>query len=138
MNKTPIWKHFAAFLYDVFPILGIFIMTSLIVMFIKQGEIVDQHTLWFDTLIALELALYYIYSWKVGGQTIGMRAWHIKIVPNNVNQTNLSWAQAIIRFFIGTLSTILCGAGLFWKIVSNNNQSWMDISSQTKTIALDK
>jgi len=137
MNKTSIWKHFAAFLYDLFPITGVFILTSLIVMLVRNGTIVDQHTLWFDILILLELVLYYSYSWKIGGQTLGMRAWKIKIVPNNVNQSNLTWFQAIFRFLIGVLSTILIGAGLFWKLISKNNQSWMDISSQSTTISTE-
>ena len=134
MSKTSIWKHLAAFLYDLFPILGIFLITSLIVMLIKKGTIVDRHTLWFDTLILIEFVLYYTYSWKVGGQTLGMRAWKIKIVPKNVNQTNLSWSQSFARLIAGILSTILFGSGLFWKLVSKNKLSWMDVLSQSKTI----
>jgi uncharacterized RDD family membrane protein YckC len=137
MNKTPLWKHFAAFLYDIFPLLGIFILTSLIVAIIRKGNIVGQHTLWFDILIFSELMFYFVYSWKIGGQTLGMRAWKIKITPRN-ELTDLSWTQALLRFITGIASTLLCGLGLFWKLASKNNQSWMDLASNSKTINVDK
>jgi uncharacterized RDD family membrane protein YckC len=136
MNKTPLWKHFASFLYDIFPLLGLFIITSLIVAIIRKGNIVAQHTLWFDVLIFSEMTLYYVYSWKIGGQTLGMRAWKIKIVPSD-EQANLTWLQALIRFIVGIVSTLLLGLGLFWKLASKNNQSWMDFASRSKTINVE-
>ena len=137
MNKTPLWKHFASFLYDIFPLIGLFIVTSLIVAIIRKGDIVAQHTLWFDVLIFSEMILYYVYSWKLGGQTLGMRAWKIKIIPSD-ERLNLTWLQALIRFIIGVASTLLLGMGLFWKLVSKNNQSWMDLASRSKTINVEK
>ena len=137
MNNTPLWKHFAAFLYDIFPLLGLFILTSLIVAIIRKGNIVAQHTLWFDILIFSEMAMYYIYSWKTGGQTIGMRAWKFKILPNG-EQANLTWSQSLLRFIIGIVSTLLFGLGLFWKLISKKNQSWMDLASASNTINVEK
>lgn len=133
MPRTPIWKHFAAFIYDVFPIAGIFLLTSLIVLLVRNGVEVERYSLWFTTVLLAEVALYYIYSWKLGGQTLGMRAWKIKIIPNKSNQHQLTWGQAIARFFVGILSTALLGLGLFWKILSQSNRSWMDLVSGSDT-----
>jgi uncharacterized RDD family membrane protein YckC len=133
MLNTPIWKHFAAFIYDIFPLVGIFILTSFIVLLFNGGDTVPPHSLWLSLLLSSEVAFYYIYSWKKGGQTLGMRAWKMKIIPNQKNQSHLSWEQAAIRFFTGVISTLLLGLGLFWKFVSNNKLSWMDMSSHSTT-----
>lgn len=137
MPTTPIWKHFAAFLYDIFPLLGVFLITSLAVLVIRGGTPVERYSVWFTTLLIFEFAFYYIYSWKIGGQTLGMRAWKFKVFPANSNQNTLSWTQASIRLFVGILSTALAGAGIFWKLFSKNNASWMDIASRSKTKTLD-
>lgn len=136
MSQTPTWKHFAAFIYDVFPILAIFLLTSLLVTLIRKGDIVEPHTFWFSFLIFFELAIYYIYSWKVGGQTLGMRAWKMKIIPNQPNKATLTWTEAVLRFIAGILSFLLLGLGLFWKPFTKNKSSWMDTisHSQVKTI----
>lgn len=138
MPITPTWKHFAAFLYDIFPILGIFFSTSLAVLIFRNGEELERYNPWFISLLLSELFFYYIYSWKKGGQTLGMRAWKFKITPNQPNQPNLTWLQATARFFVGIVSTALAGLGLFWKIFSKGNKSWMDLASNSSTRILDQ
>lgn len=137
MPITPIWKHFAAFLYDIFPLIGVFLATSLIVLVLRGGVPVERYSPWFITLLLFEFAGYYIYSWKVGGQTLGMRAWKMKIFPKIANQQNLTWSQACLRLFVGIISTLLLGSGLFWKLASNKKESWMDSASHSVTKTLD-
>jgi len=136
MQKTPLWKHFAAFIYDIFPILGVFILTSFVIVLIRNGEEVKPHTLWFDLILIAELTFYYTYSWKVGGQTLGMRAWKFKIIPNQ-QQSTMTWNQTSLRFLIGIISTLLLGSGLFWKLISKNKNTWMDLVSQSSCQDID-
>lgn len=130
MHNTPIWKHFAAFIYDLFPILGMFLLTTLIVVLMRNGEEVKPHTLWFDLILIAELTFYYTYSWKAGGQTLGMRAWKFKIIPSSQNNC-MTWSQTSLRFLVGIISTLLLGAGIFWKLFSENGLTWMDKVSQS-------
>ncbi len=108
-------------------------MTSLVVLVVRQGVEVERFSPWFTVLLLSEFVLYYVYSWKVGGQTLGMRAWKIKIIPNNSDQNQLTWKQALLRFLIGLLSTVLIGLGVFWKIFSASKKSWMDLVSLSET-----
>ena len=136
MHTTNIWKHIAAFIYDLFPVIAIILLSSLLVLILRNGEMVPRHTLWFDILIIIEIALYYIYSWKIGGQTLGMRAWKLKIISTD-NTLRITWTQSVVRFITGVLSTLLLGTGLFWKYFSKKKLSWMDITSHSKTIMSD-
>ncbi len=134
MSKTNVLKHVAAFIYDVFPVIGILIVTSGLTLILRTGNEVQAHTWWFQALVLCEIALYYIYFWKVGGQTIGMKAWKIHIKPNDKSQQQLSWKQACLRFVIGIFSTAFFGLGLFWKYFSNEGKSWMDLVSDSHTV----
>jgi len=116
MTPAPVWKHFAAFLYDIFPVLGILLLTNLLVLFARGGEEVPAGTLWFSLLIFFEIFFYYVYSWKVGGQTLGMRAWKLKIVKHH----ELTHVKVSLRFLVGVVSTFLLGLGVFWKLISKN------------------
>ncbi len=136
MLKPPIWKHFAAFVYDIFPILGILILTSGTILVFRSGNDVQPYTWWFILITYLEVALYYIYSWKIGGQTIGMKAWKIKLKSLN-EQEQITWAQSTFRFIAGVVSTLLLGAGIFWKLFSNEQKSWMDLISSSLTVSED-
>lgn len=132
MTPTPIWKHFAAFFYDLFPVLGILLLTNLMFLFFRNGVEIPAHTLWFQLIIFFEIFFYYAYSWKAGGQTLGMRAWKIKI--QQLDKKQINYYSASIRFFVGLLSTALAGIGLFWKLVDRDKKSWMDKASQSETI----
>ncbi len=138
MPKTNVLKHIAAFVYDIFPVVGILIVTSGLTLILRTGNEVQAHTHWFQALILCEISLYYIYFWKVGGQTIGMKAWKIQIVPNDKRKEQLSWKQASLRFIVGVLSTAFLGLGLFWKYFSKEGKSWMDLVSDSHTIYKSK
>jgi len=133
MPETPIWKHFAALIYDVFPVIGLLLVTSMIVLLIRNGVEVERFSIWFTTLLLAEVALYFVYSWKIGGQTLGMRAWKIKITPSQIDQQQLTWSQSIVRFLVGILSILLLGLGIFWKKISPTKKSWMDMISHSET-----
>lgn len=134
MNKSSPWKHAAALVYDIFPILGLFLTTSLFVMFIRGGEEVPAGTLWFQLLLAAELYLYFAHSWKSGGQTLGMRAWKLAIA----DYQQLTWNQVTLRFLVGLLSTALLGLGLWVQHFNKSRSTWMDLVSKSKTIDLKK
>ncbi len=128
MKKSKLWKHVAALIYDIFPILGIFLITSLFLVLIRQGDEVQPRTLWLQLLLFSEVFLYFTYSWKKGGQTLGMRAWKIGIE----DYPNMTWSQVSVRFFAGLASTLLLGAGLWTRSLSNREMTWMDMACQRK------
>ena len=132
MNQSQLWKHLAALLYDIFPILGILLVTSLLFMLIRGGEEVSPRTLWWQLLLAAEVAMYFIYSWKKGGQTLGMRAWKIGIE----NYPTLSWTACTWRFVVGLLSVLTLGLGLWWRLFDSQQKTWMDHACSQRVINL--
>jgi uncharacterized RDD family membrane protein YckC len=121
-GKSKLWKHIAALIYDIFPILGIFLVTSLIFVLFRSGDEVKPNTLWFQLILLTQAFLYFSYSWKKGGQTLGMRAWKIGIK----NHQFLTWKHVTLRFAVGIFSICLFGLGLWWRLWDSQNQTWMD------------
>jgi len=132
MKQSKLWKHVAALIYDIFPILAFFLVTSLILVLIRQGNEVPPKTLWMQLILFLEVFLYFTYSWKKGGQTLGMRAWKISIQDYH----SMSWQQTSLRFFTGLASTALLGLGLWRRKFSSNHKTWMDAACGSIVIDL--
>ena len=122
MKQSKLWKHVAALIYDIFPILALLLTTSLILVLVRQGEEVAPRTLWMQLILFAEVFLYFTYSWKKGGQTLGMRAWKIGIHNHHM----LSWAQVSLRFAAGLVSTLLLGLGLWVRAFNKTKSTWMD------------
>src|SRR5690606_41442182 len=52
---------------------------------------------------------YFVISWRRGGQTIGMRAWRIRIVATEGGA--LPWSRALLRFAVALVSLGALGLG---------------------------
>ena len=90
--------------------------------------------------------LYFAYSWQRGGQTIGMKAWRIKLLQNNSRPHGtepdkaqpVGWRQSAIRYSIAIISWLIAGIGFFWIVFSHQHNSWHDMASGTRLIMVPK
>ena len=57
----------------------------------------------------LAAAAFYLYCWKQGGQTLGMRAWGFRIESND--GTPITLRQGVIRLAVAPISTACFGVG---------------------------
>ena len=76
--------------------------------------------------------VFYAWFWTHGGQTLGMRAWKIKLVQNN--GAPVSWIQAFFRFSYSLISWLPFGAGYLWMLVDKNKRTWHDKVSRSHII----
>src|SRR5262245_29015504 len=105
MSSTPasLWLRIAAGIYDLFPLVALWMLTAGIALLAVHGEI-DLMEPSLGWRVGLRVALfavtagYFVLSWTRGGQTIGMRAWRLRIVDADGNA--LGWSRAILRFVI--------------------------------------
>lgn len=75
---------------------------------------------------------FYVYFWTKGGQTIGMRAWRLKV--RNLDGSPISKGQALIRAV-----TALLGAGNLLVIFDfKNKRALQDYLAKTEVITLSK
>ena len=77
---------------------------------------------------------FYGWFWTHGGQTLGMRAWKLKLVRQDAEL--ITWQQAFFRFCYAVISWIPLGAGYLWMLIDKQKLAWHDRISKTYIIDL--
>ena len=124
-------RRLGAMLYDSLLILALFILTGFIWVPIS-GDVVTG-PLFQLTLIA-EIIAFFGYFWRKQGETLGMRAWKIRVVDEA--GALLSWKQILLRLCIAPLSMAAFGMGYAWLYLGDNKQTWHDKVSGTFVVHL--
>ena len=86
--------------------------------------------------IALILYLFFGWFWTHNGQTLGMRAWRMRVVSHGGN--TISWLAAAKRFAFATLSFAGFGMGYFMSLFHADNMTFHDLYSGTKLVMVEK
>ncbi|MET0065145.1 MAG: RDD family protein [Candidatus Thiodiazotropha sp.] len=76
--------------------------------------------------------LFFTGFWVGGGQTLGMRAWRLKVV--RLDGADLSWSDALKRHLSALLSVYLLGLGFLWILVDPDKMAWHDRISKTRLV----
>ena len=95
-----LWRRLAALMYDSLVVIALLILVGFIIqagygLFNQgepMGELPSQLVL---SLIFCICFFYYSHSWRRGGQTIGMKAWRIKLV--NLEPKPMQLSQYMLR-----------------------------------------
>ena len=111
-NPAPLWRRAAALFYDSLFVVAVLMLATLIFVALHHGEAVPTegaiqwlYRLW----LMVWVAGYFVGFWCWGGQTPGMKVWHIRLhLP-----AEGCLRHAIFRFFFGLLSLSLAGLP-FW------------------------
>ncbi|MBI4997437.1 MAG: RDD family protein [Rhodocyclales bacterium] len=82
--------------------------------------------------LVLCLALYFIWHWHAGRQTLAMRTWRLMIATPAGNAPPL-WRLAL-RYVLAWPSLTLFGAGILWALVDRDRQFLHDRLAGTRII----
>jgi len=127
-----VWRRVAAFGYDLLVLAAIYVCFTLVVLAVRLGVAVPPGSWWFPaSLFAIAMA-FFCGFWVHGGQTVGMRAWRIRVV--RADGSPLTWARAAARFGVGTLSLALAGLGLWWSVFDRDKRGWHDLCAGTRVV----
>jgi uncharacterized RDD family membrane protein YckC len=84
----------------------------------------------FYQLFLLLVALaFFVGFWLHGGQTLGMRAWRLRLHSSAGGPPSLR--QSLIRFGVAILSWLLIGLGFLWSLLEPQRRTWHDLASGT-------
>ncbi len=112
MTPAPLWRRAAALFYDSLFVAAVLMLATLIFVAARGGEAVPPQG-WVSALYRLWLFVwmgaYFVLFWCWGGQTPGMKVWHIRLLL----PPGRCLGRAITRFFLGLLSLVLAGLP-FW------------------------
>lgn len=116
-------------LYDSLLICAIlFVVVGIFIAF-NQGEAIENRPIIYLSLFLIVL-VFYGWFWSKSGQTLGMRAWNIRIVSEFGG--NPSWSISALRILFAIFSIACFGMGYWWRLFKP--YTWHDKLSQTSII----
>ncbi|MCB1859444.1 MAG: RDD family protein [Gammaproteobacteria bacterium] len=98
-------------------------------------ESLRNNPLYISYLLMIPL-LFFVGFWRAGGQTLGMRAWRLRIVADGGIRPSVS--ACIIRCLAALLSWAICGLGFLWILVDRKHLAWHDRLSKTYLVMVPK
>jgi uncharacterized RDD family membrane protein YckC len=136
LARAGLLRRLGAVLYDALLLFALLFFAGALVLPFTGGEAVPSGNWVFSTYLLLVSFLFFGWFWTHGGQTLGMRAWRIRV--QQPDGTPVTWGQALRRFLTALLSWGLFGAGFLWVLIDRNGQSWHDRASGTVSVRLPK
>ena len=124
-------RRLGAMLYDSLLILALFFLTGFI--WVPLSGDVATGPLFQLTLVA-EIVAFFGYFWRKQGETLGMRAWKIRVVDGAGELP--SWQQILLRLLVAPASLAAVGIGYAWLYLGDNKQTWHDKLSGTFVVHL--
>ena len=129
-----VWRRLAASFYDLLLLAAVWMLTTLIVLVLRGGQAISPGVLPYQVLLFIVAAAFYVSSWVRGGQTLGMRAWRIRLEKRSGESIDLR--TGLLRFASGLLTVASCGLGLVSLWVYRDALTWHDRLAGTRVIVL--
>ncbi len=129
------WRYLAALFYDGILLFAVlFLATALILPFHDGEAIASGHFPFFLYLLTC-CYLYFVWQWVHGGQTLGMRAWRIRVFDST--GAPLTWRRGTLRFLAAILSWLPLAAGFLWRLVDRDGRTLHDRLSGTRLVVVN-
>lgn len=138
-------RTIAAVAYDLIILfLGIFMVVGFTVLPIYKAitglDNIESGQMFFPVLLFATTFLYYALSWKIAGQTIGMKSWGLFLIVNggSTRTSDLTWQMITTRFICAMFSTALLFSGFILILLHPKNRSAHDLISKTHLVYIPK
>ena len=134
-------RRLAALVYDCLLLAALLMIFTAGALFFTHGAAVEAKTAgaWFYLyragLIGV-IAGYYVLNWMRSGQTLGMRAWHLRAVTDAGKP--LAFKSAAARFGCGIFAWPPAGLGVLWLYFDPDHLAIHDRLSKTRVVHLQR
>jgi uncharacterized RDD family membrane protein YckC len=113
-SRAGLPRRLAAMLYDSLLLLAVLFLATLLLLPFMPGRVVEPGNIPYILYLAAVAWLYFAWHWTHGGQTLGMRAWRLRL--RRIGGGDVSLKDASVRFVCSLVSWIPGGAGYLWAI----------------------
>ena len=138
-HPAPLWKRLAAALYDLLPLATLMMIGTALLLPFTGGAAMPRLGLThfaYQLFVFALIASYYIWSWHRGGQTIGMRAWRLRVQTQAGSSPDVRTAS--LRFAFSLVSVLALGLGLIWALFDRRRRMWHDRWTGTEVVEIPK
>lgn len=113
--QAGLFRRLAALLYDLLLTIALAFIATFAMLPLTHGEAILTSTQGatgqlYHAILFLVVFAYFGWCWTQGGQTLGMKAWRLRLLAADGRRAN--WAEALLRFTLGTAITLTAVAGV--------------------------
>ena len=134
-TRPGLLRRLGAILYDSLLLLGLLMLATALLMPITHRAIEIDNIAYRLYLLAV-VAGYFAGFWLARGQTLGMRAWKIRLIRSDGQALTLS--DVSLRLLFSLLSWAPLGLGFWWTLRSDRRLAWHDLWSGTELANADR
>lgn len=139
VRPVPLWRRFACMLYDLLPLVGLWMAAAALWVWAFHRGYDPRHPgvamrVLLDAWLLVVTAGYFMVSWVRVGQTIGMRAWKVKLVDDA--GARIGWRVAALRFVLALVSLAMIGCGFWYALFDPEKRTWHDRMCGTRMVRL--
>jgi uncharacterized RDD family membrane protein YckC len=107
-------RRLAALLYDLLLTIALAFIATFAMLPLSHGEAILTSTQGltgrlYHAFLFLIVFAYFGWCWTRSGQTLGMKAWRIRL--QSADGRRLNWAGAVVRFTLGVAIALMAVAG---------------------------
>jgi len=127
--RPSFFRYSAIVFYDALLLLAVWFFATLLILPFNAGIAFSKEQFLYPAYLVFVSFLFYGWFWTHGGQTLGLRAWKVKLLTDNFER--VTWRQALVRFVVSLLSWGVLGLGFLWVLLDKNHRTWHDMASKT-------
>lgn len=124
------FRRLSAISYDLLILLALLMVGTWILMPFTGGEAIDAENRIYQLYLLGIGCGYYLFLWRYGGQTVGMRAWRLRLQTST--GLPLTWQIASKRLGWAIITLLPFGLGLWVALFHPYKQTLYDILAGTK------
>ncbi len=133
MEPARLPRRLLALVYDSLLLIAIWMLAALLLIVVNGGEAVtDQRLLW--PYLFLVSGFYYTLQWQKSGQTLGLKAWQLRL--QHQDGRLLTAGEAWWRFTLSIIAILPFGLGLWWMLFDPGRRSWQDLWTPYRVVDL--
>jgi uncharacterized RDD family membrane protein YckC len=123
-------RRLAGLLYDAMLAVALMFLATALILPLNGGQAFQTGHWGYAAYLAVVTFLFVGWFWTHGGQTLGMKAWHLKL--QGADGGPVGWGAAAVRFAAALVSLGVFGAGYAWILVDPQGVAWHGRLSRTR------
>ncbi len=119
-------RRLSAAMYDGLLLVGLLMVAGAFAIAANSGEAIDSQNWLFRGYLLGVASVFYLWFWTHGGQTLGMRAWRMRLIKANGEPVRLPQALLRLPLALVAWSSVV---GLVWCLFDPRGRALHDILS---------
>jgi uncharacterized RDD family membrane protein YckC len=134
-RPCPLPRRLLAIIYDSVVVLALWFAVTALLLPLTGAQAFapgQQYYFLYPFCLLIINWLYLAISWRVGNQTLGMKAWRIYLHRDSGGR--ITWLETAVRFALAVAGLVLLGTGFLSSLADPMNRTWHDRASHSRLL----